>query len=205
MLLLKKKTFEVESDGNVVKAEDVKGLVSAGEIILAAENEAKEIVSSAKAEYEAEKRRGYADGLAAGKAEILKSKLDLVDESVNYMHKVEGAISDLVIKALKKCLTEIGDTEVVCQIVKKSMRAIVHNQREVTVKVSPSMVEKVKEWSNTCMGEFPTVTFIEVVEDPRLSNTACVVETAAGSVEASIDGQLKALEESFRHHFSKES
>lgn len=204
MLLLKKKSFEVESTSAVVKAEDVEGLVKAEAIIAAAEHEAKNIIVEAKSEYESEKRRGYADGLAAGKSEILKKKLDLVEESVSYMQKIENEISELVIKALKKCLCDIGDTEIVCQIVKKSMRAIVRNQREVTVKVSPAMVEKVKEWSSTIMGEFPSVTYIEVVEDSRLADTACVVETAAGSVESSVDGQIKALSESFANHFSKE-
>lgn len=205
MLLLKKKSFEVENAESVIKAEDVAALVKAEAIIAAAEEEAKAIAAQAQVEYENEKRRGYEDGLAAGRAEILQKKLDLVEESVKYMQKVEGEISELVIRAIKKCLSEIGNTEVVTSIVKKSMRAIVRNQREVTVKVSPAMVETVKKWSETIMAEFPTLTFIEVVEDARLNDTACVVDTAAGSVEASIDGQLKALEESFRHHFSKEN
>lgn len=205
MLLLKKKSFEVENAESVIKAEDVAALVKAEAIIAAAEEEAKAIAAQAQVEYENEKRRGYEDGLAAGRAEILQKKLDLVEESVKYMQKVESEISELVIRAIKKCLSEIGNTEVVTSIVKKSMRAIVRNQREVTVKVSPAMVETVKKWSETIMAEFPTLTFIEVVEDARLNDTACVVDTAAGSVEASIDGQLKALEESFRHHFSKEN
>lgn len=205
MLLLKKKSFEVENAESVIKAEDVAALVKAEAIIAAAEEEAKAIAAQAQVEYENEKRRGYEDGLAAGRAEILQKKLDLVEESVKYMQKVEGEISELVIRAIKKCLSEIGNTEVVTSIVKKSMRAIVRNQREVTVKVSSAMVETVKKWSETIMAEFPTLAFIEVVEDARLNDTACVVDTAAGSVEASIDGQLKALEESFRHHFSKEN
>lgn len=205
MLLLKKKSFEVESPESVVKAEDVAALVKAEAIIAAAEEEAKVIADQAKKDHESEKRRGYEDGLAEGRAEILKKKLELIEESVKYMQTVEGEISELVIKALKKCLSEIGDTEVVTQIVKKSMRSIVRNQREITIKVAPAMVESVKKWSETILSEFPTLTYVEVVEDSRLSETACVVDTAAGSVEASVEGQLRALEESFRHHFSKEN
>lgn len=205
MLLLKKKSFEVESPSPVVKAEDAAALVSADAVVAAAEAEAREIVAAARAEYESEKKRGYEDGLAAGRAEILKKKLDLVEESVAYMQKVEGELSDLVIKAMKKCLSEIGNTEVVCQVVKKSMRAIVHNQRQVTIKVSPTMVDSVKQWAQTILSDFPALTFVDVTEDARLSETACVVETEAGSVEASVEGQIKALTESFRHHFSKES
>lgn len=205
MLLLKKKTFEVESASPVVKAEDAAAIVSAETIIATAEEEARQVAAAARAAYESEKQRGYEDGLAAGRAEILKKKLDLVEESVAYMQKVEVAISELVIKAMKKCLTEIGDREVVCQMVKKSMRAIVQSQRKITVKVAPSMVETVKAWSQTVLSEFPGLDFVDVVEDPRLAETACVVDTEAGSVEASVDGQIKALTESFRLHFTKES
>ena len=205
MLLLKRKTFEVESRTPLVKGDDAAVVAKAEDIIAAAETEAAKIAEDAKAAYESEKKRGYDDGIAEGREEILLQKLDLLDESVAFMESVEGKMADIVLKALKKCVSEIGDKELVCQIVKKAMQAIVRNQRQITIKVSPDMVPVVKERLQALLSEFPSVAFAEIAEDPHLAGTACVVETDAGSVEASIDGQLAAIEKSIRKNFAKDS
>ena len=203
MLLLKKKTFSVESDTPRISAEDAAALVKAEEIVAAAEAEAARIREEAKKAYEDEKARGYADGLAEGKQEILMQKLDLVDESVKYMASIEDQVCEIVLKALRKCIAEIGDRELVVQIVKKSMQAVVRTQKELVVRVAPEMVENVRARTSTLLADFPVVSKIDVIGDERLAKTACVVETEAGIVEASIDGQLEAIEQSIRKSFEE--
>ena len=204
MLLLKKKTFEVGSSGSVVTADEAPVIARAEEIIAAAEAEAKVIHEQALVEAEAERKRGFQSGIDDGKMEITMQKLDLIEESVSYMESIETKVSEIVMKALKKCIAEIGDKELVCQIVKKAMQAVVRNQRQITVKVSPEMVDVVKGRLQTILADFPSLSFADVVEDAHLAATACVVETEAGLVEASIDGQLQAIEKSIRKSFAKE-
>jgi len=198
MLLLKKKSFEVESAGARVSADEVGAIAKAEEVVAAAEREAALIVQEAKAAAEDEKRRGYEEGLAEGKAEILMQKLDLVDESVKYMESIELKVADIVMKALKKCVAEIGDRELVVQIVRKSMQVVVRNQQHIRVKVATDMVSVVKDRLAEIMKDFPSLNFVEVVEDAHMQGSACVVETEAGLVEASVDGQLAAIEKSIR-------
>ena len=203
MLLLKKETFSVESDTPRIAAEDVAALVKAEDVVAAAEVEAARIREEAAKAYEAEKARGYADGLAEGRQEILMQKLDLVDESVKYMASIEGQVCEVVLKALRKCVAEIGDRELVVQIVKKSMQAVVRTQKELVVRVAPDMVSSVRERTDTLLADFTAVTKLDVVGDERLAGAACVVETDAGIVEASIDGQLEAIEQSIRKSFEE--
>lgn len=205
MLLLKRKTFDVEVDRPLVTADEVGVLAQAEDIIAAAEVEAAQIREEAKAAYAAEKQRGYDDGIAGGKAEILMQKLNLLDESVRYMESIELKVSEIVMKALRKCVAEIGDTELVIQIVKKAMQAVVRNQRQITVKVNPAMVAVVKGRLQEILAEFPSLSYIDVAEDAHLAAAACVVETEAGLVEASVEGQLAAIEKSIRKNFAKES
>lgn len=203
MLLLKKTTFEVSSDSSRVTAGDAAAIARAEEIVAAAEAEAAEVRASAKAAYEEERRRGYDDGIAAGRAEILEQKLALVGESVSYMESVEGRMAEIVVKALKKCVAQIDSAELVTQIVRKALTALIRNQRRVTVRVAPEMVEAVRERLRTVREAYPSVTDFEVAEDARLSGTAAVVETEAGLVEASVEGQLAAIEKSIRKSFDK--
>jgi len=203
MLLINKKDFSLESDRRVVKAEEAATVVAAADIIAEAEADAARIREEAKAAFEEEKRRGYEKGLEDGKLEISMQKLDLVDSSVKFMESVESKMADVVMKALKSCVVEIGDKEMIYQIVRKTMRAVIRTQRQVTLKVSPEMVAAVKERVALLKADYPTVETLDVVEDPRLKGVSCVLETEAGVADASVETQLAAIERSIQRHIAK--
>ena len=203
MLLVKKPDFVLATDRRLVKATEMATVRSAEEIIAAAEADAARIREEAKAAFEEEKKRGYEKGLADGKMEITMQKLDLLESSVQYMESVEDKMCGIVLKALRKCVDEIGDEELVVQVTKKAMRAIVRNQQQITVRVSTRMVPVVKARMQDILKDFPSVNFMEVVEDGKLDDRACVVETAAGTVDASVDAQIAAIEKSIRKNFAK--
>ncbi len=203
MLLLNKEDFALQADRRVVKATDVATVKSAAEIIAAAEAEAARIKSDAKVAYEIEKKRGYEKGLADGKAEIVMQKLDQVDQSVSFMESVEGKMAEIVLTALKSFMVEVGDREMVVQIVRKTMNAVIRTQRQVTLKVAPELVETVRARVAEFRTAYPTVENFDVVEDPRLKGPACILETEAGVADASVDTQLAAIEKSIRRHIDK--
>ncbi len=204
MLLINKGDFVLQSDRRVVKATDVATVRTAADIVAAAEARAAQILEDAKAAYEAERQKGYDKGIADGKTEIAMQKLDLVDSSVAFMENVEEKMSDIVMKALKSCVAEIGDREMVVQIVRKTMAAVIRTQRQVTLKVAPELVETVRARVSELTASFPTIETFDVVEDPRLKGPACVLETEAGVADASVESQLAAIERSLKKHIAKE-
>lgn len=203
MLLIGKKDWTLESDRRLVKATDAATVANAEEIIAVAEADAAKIREQAKAEFEAERKRGYEKGINDGKMEIAMQKLDLVDSSVSFMESVEKKMADIVMKALKTFVVEIGDKEMVVQIVRKTLNAVIRTQRQVTLKVAPDMVENVKSRLNEFRLQYPTVETFDVVEDARLKGTACVLETEAGAADASVETQLAAIEKSLQSHISR--
>ncbi len=200
MLLVNKQNFQLVSDRRLVKAAEVAVVRTADEIIAAAEADAARIREEAKAAFEEEKKKGYAKGLADGKLEISMQKLDMLDSSVAFMESVEDKMADVVLKALKSCVVEIGDKEMVVQIVRKTMNAVIRTQRQVTLKVAPEMVETVRARVAELKADYPTVETLDVVEDPRLKGAACVLETEAGVADASVDTQIAAIEKSIQKH-----
>ena len=185
MLLVKKDTFSLETASRLVKAADVVAVAQIDEVM------------------EAARKEGYEKGLQDGKMEISMQKLDLLESSVQYMESVEDTMCGIVLKALRKCVDEIGDEELVVQVTKKAMRAVVRNQQQITVRVNGRMVPVVKARMQDILMDFPSVNFMEVVEDGKLDVRACVVETAAGTVDASVDAQIAAIEKSIRKNFAK--
>ncbi|MBR3220943.1 MAG: HrpE/YscL family type III secretion apparatus protein [Kiritimatiellae bacterium] len=203
MLFVNKPDFSLMSDRRVVKATDVATVRSAAEIIAAAETEAARIREEAKVAFEAEKRRGYETGIDEGKMEIAMQKLDQVDSSVAFMEGVEKKMTEVVMKALKTFVVEIGDREMVVQIVRKTMAAVIRTQRKVTLKTAPELVETVRARVSELTAAFPTIETFDVVEDPRLKGAACVLETEAGVADASVETQLAAIEKSLKKHIAK--
>ncbi len=204
MLLVKNQSFELSSASRLVKADDVHTACNAQAVIAAAEAEAAKLVDAAKIAFEEERRRGYAKGIEDVQAEVSRRKLALAEESAAFMASVEQKMGDIVMKALRKCVDEMGDRELVVQIVRKVMKAVVRNQRQITLRVAPDMVEPVRSRMNDILADFPHLDEVDVQEDPRLKGTACTVETAAGIADASIETQLSAVEESIRRRFARE-
>ena len=204
MLLIEKPNLSLVSDRRLVKAAEVATVKSAAEIIAAAEEEAARIREEAKVAFEQEKKRGYEKGLQDGKMEIAMQKLEQVDQSLAFMEAVEQKMADIVLKALRSCVVEIGDKEMVVNIVRKTMNAVIRTQRHVTLKVAPEMVATVKERVAALRQDYPTVETFDVVEDPRLKGPACVLETEAGVADASVDTQFAAIERSLKRHLSRD-
>lgn len=204
MLLVRKRSFELSSSSRLVKAAEAQTACDAQAVIAAAEAEAARLADAAKEAFEEERRRGYAKGLADVQAEVSRRKLTLAEESAAFMQSVEEKMGDIVMKALRKCVDEIGDTELVVRIVRKVMKAVVRNQRQITLRVAPGMVEHVRSRMNGILADFPLLDEVDVQEDARLKGTACAVETAAGIADASIETQLAAVEESIRRRFARE-
>jgi len=205
MLLINKGDLVLQSDRRLVRATDAATVRNAAEIVAAAEAEASRIREEAKAAFEEEKRRGYEKGIQDGKMEIAMQKLDQVEQSVEFMASVEGKMADVVMKALRSCVTEIGDKEMVVNIVRKTMGAVIRTQRHVTVKVAPEMAETVRSCISKLTTTFPTVETFDVVGDSRLKGAACVLETEAGVADASVETQLAAIEKSLARHISRAS
>ena len=172
MLLLKKNKLEIDSAKRLVKADEVAIFAKAAEIVAAAEAESARIAEEAKRAYAAERKRGYEDGLAEAKEKILGQKLDLVAESIDYMQSVENEMGGIVMKALRNCVSDLGDENMTLQVVRKAMEAIVRAQRQVTIRVPADKVQVVKARLGEVLKEFPAVTFTDVIEDPRLTGAA---------------------------------
>ena len=203
MLLVNKQNFALASDRRLVKATDVATARTAAEIIADAEAEAARIREEAISAAEDEKRRGYEKGLADAQQEMALKKLELVDSSVTFMESVERKMADVVLKALKTFVVEVGDEAMVLQIVRKTLNAVIRTQRQVTLKVSPEMKAAVTARVAELKAAYPTVETFDVVDDPRLKGPACILETEAGVADASVATQLAAIEKSIERHLGR--
>lgn len=185
----------------VISAEDAWAYKTANEALAAGHARRDEIVSAALAAFEAEQRRGYADGREAAKLEQSGNMLEIISQTVEYFAKVEAQMVDLVLEAVRRITNDFDDREKVAKVVKNSL-SMVRNQRQVIVRVHPDQVEEIRLQIDSFKKAFPGIEQIEVIPENHIAIDACVIESDIGRVEASMSGQIEALRSTFERVFN---
>ena len=181
--------------GKILPAAEYQAYLDAQGIIAAAQQQAQQIIADAHKEYEAQKQQGFQDGLDEGRMEMTMKMVDSVAKSVDYFSELENQMVDLVAKAVKKIIGEMDSRERIVAVVRHAL-AVARNQAKVTIRACPAEVEILQEKLADIMRPYPAINFIDIVPDSRLAEGGCILETDIGVVDATVDVQLKAIEES---------
>ncbi|MFH0787907.1 MAG: HrpE/YscL family type III secretion apparatus protein [Pseudomonadota bacterium] len=189
-------------DNKVIKGKDYLSYVEADNILQKAQQEAENVIAAARETYEEEKKRGYQEGFSEGKMSVSEQMMNTVTQSVDYVGSIEEKVAEIVIMALKKIIgQEINDPAFILKIVRNALN-MVKNQQQVTIRVSPLQVERVKEKLHEIMSDLPEIRFIDVVPDQRLNDDDCILETEIGVVDARIDVQIEAIRKALLKSFT---
>jgi type III secretion protein L len=176
----------------VIKAGEYSDFAEAGELLGRAAARAAEITARAEAAYREELARGHEEGLREGKAAVSRLLLDTVSRSTRYLEQNEGRLIAIVSAALRKLLGEAGEKERIAAVVRSAL-AVVSRQDQVTVRVPPGQETTVGDEVQRLLHAHPAIRSIDVVPDPELTGSRCVLETKVGKVEASLESQLEAI------------
>jgi type III secretion protein L len=163
------------------------------DIVEAAGSKANDIIEEAKKTKKEEEKRGYEDGLAAGKQEIANVMMDFVTKSANSFAKLEQDVTEVVKVALRKIIGKIDKTELIVSIVKNSLQKI-RLQKQATLKVAPSEAQILRDRITEITQGAPILEHLEVLSDAHLQPGSCLLETELGVIDASISVQLESIE-----------
>ncbi len=180
----------------VMKANDVAVWQQAQDILSQAREQAQQIVGQAQAAFEAEKQRGYQEGLEQAQLDQAEQMIETASRTVDYFAGIEQRIVGLVMQSMRRVIADFNDTERVLAVVRSSL-AVMRNQKQLTLRLAPDQVEVVKSHARDLLENYPGVGLLDIVPDSRLSGDAAILESELGVVQASIEKQLQAIEHSF--------
>lgn len=193
-----------------------KANLQADDIIKSAKNEAdnfqQQIVEEKQAfEYEKEKiaeqarEEGYSAGLEEGRekgyleyCEIIHLAKEVVDSSKveyrNHIESAEKAILDLGLKVAGKIIGKSleDSNEAFISIVKRALKEARENQ-EVQLHVHPTYYDFLLANKEELIMLFPKEVDFYIYPDDELSESSCIIESANGRIDASIDSQLEEI------------
>lgn len=181
----------------VLTAQDLLVWKTATEVIVEARLQAEAIEATAQSALEAQKQKGYQEGLDQALVEQAEKMVENVSRTVEYYAGIEGQMVALVSQAVRKIIGEYDDDAKILMTV-KNVLSVVRNQKELTLRLNPHEVEAVKHRVNDLLAQYPGIGYIGIVGDSRLNRGACILESEIGLVEASMEGQLAALESAFK-------
>jgi type III secretion protein L len=181
----------------MLPAAEIAAWTQAEGLIAAAQSQAQAILDGAQAAYEQECQRGHAEGLADAQMAQAEKMMETIGRTVDYFGQVEADMVALVMGAVRKILEDYDDADRVLIVVKNAL-SVVRNQKQMTLRLHPQQVEVVRARINDLLSAYPGVGYLDIVGDGRLGLHACILESEIGLVEASIEGQIAALEKAFQ-------
>lgn len=196
LLYLKEVNFAVPPGRNILRAAEYADLVEAGDILARARAEAESIRRKAAEAYEAEKARGYEEGLTEGKMEMAMTMLDSLNAGVDYLAGVESTVVELVMNAVSKIIDGFNDEERVLGLVRKAL-GYVRTQKRVVLRVCPEDGELVSARLAELAALYPGIGIIDVTHDSRLSRGDCFLESDMGLINASLPTQIEGIRRAF--------
>ena len=144
----------------------------------------------ARAAVEAELRAQWAARQDALRCELDTVASDIAEARAKLWQSQESEMVALALAIAKQVIkTEVSQPAVVHAVLANALRRIT-DKDNVRVRVSVSDAPRVKEAREDLMEIVDGLRFIEIVEDRRVGDGGCVIETNAGTIDAKIETQI---------------
>lgn len=187
----------IDASDPVVPAAEAATWLEASALLEHARQEAAQLLGSARQQLEAERARGYQQGLEEARLELTERMIETASRTVELFASIEQRMVGLVMDAVRRLMADFSDTERVMAVVRSAL-SVLRNQRQLTLRIAPEHVEQVRARASELLEQFPGVGILDIVADPRLKHDATILESEIGLVEASIESQLQAIEQGFQ-------
>ncbi|MBZ5642878.1 MAG: hypothetical protein LAO19_08985 [Acidobacteriia bacterium] len=169
--------------------------------------------SSAQAEAEATAKReqqAWSKGVEAGKAEvraefeqraakqreeIARALLDFLAERESYFHRVEEQVVRLTLAIARKILNRESQVDplLLTGVLRVALEKVGSNT-STRLRANPADIKVWREYFAQAREHFPVP---ELIGDPELEPSRCILETEIGTTEIGLDTQLKEIEQGF--------
>jgi flagellar assembly protein FliH len=150
--------------------------------------------ADAVAQVEQKWRQETEQKVLAARSSVASALKEFTEERDDYFARVEAEVIQLALSIAAKILHR--EAQVDPTVVAALVRIAIEKMREastITVRVGSG---RGPSWKGYFAG-FPHLTRVEVVEDPKLSNQDCLLETELGTANFGLDSQLKEVEQGF--------
>lgn len=190
--LITAENLQLLSERKVLKEAEYAALLDAAQLLEAARREAERIVAQAARQAEERQRRGYEDGVQAGRAEVAQRMASDALASERQLHQLRSAMAGIVVKAVGQFMAD-ADPALLYQAALLRVETLIRSESFVSVRVAPAQESALRRALTRLRSEAEWVPSVAVQPDPTLPDGACVVQTGSGTIEIGLQAQLDAF------------
>jgi type III secretion protein L len=165
-------------------------IIRAGE--LNAWRDAYSLLAEAKTIYEAERARGYAEGLEAAKRDASRIVVEASNQVDRYLAAAERDVAQLAMDIVRRVINEFDDAELVARTARNAL-ADFREAKTVHLRVHPDAAVHIEVMINAYKAEHNEGQRFVIETDESLGTKACILSTEFTVVEATIETQLAAI------------
>lgn len=150
-------------------------------------------LSEASKAFEAERARGFSEGMAAASRDAGKLVLETAGKVDRYLGSLEKQIAALSFDIVRRVLGEFDDAELVARSARNAL-ADFRDAKAVRIKIHPSAETAVRRMlaERAERRQDPSTSFV-VQTDDELAERACILSTEFAIIDATLDSQLAAI------------
>lgn len=135
---------------------------------------------------------GFAEGIAAAKLQMTEQLASLNERRARVLGEASGRITELACAIVDRIAPGFDARSVVPPLVLQAVEAA-QAEQFLLIRVHPSVRDSVSAGLGAVRQAHPAVGVIELVDDPSLEPTSCVVVSEAGEVRAGVAQQIEAI------------
>jgi type III secretion system HrpE/YscL family protein len=193
-----KKGAEPSAGGpKVVRREEIAASAEATRILEEARAEARRILDSAQEAHTESVRHGFEEGYTRG-VEQWVAAIETARESVRKaIEDSRDQVARLALRVAEKILRQKLETtpEALVPVVDEALRSLQSQpQTRVVVRVHPDDQAVLEARKGRWLSRFPGLESLSVVADEELPAGSCRIESDFGTVDATIETQLRVIE-----------
>lgn len=185
----------------VIPAGAPQALAEAAQLVAAARAEAdlwkaqaKDLLAQAQAHVEAERKRGFEQGLQQGLAEASEKIAQASAYREKVFNEAEGEIVQMVMQIAEKIVGDTIQLGGVAAVVKQALKEAIGEK--VTVRVNPKDLKALRDQEESLTRELQHIKSVALVGDEEVAVGGCCVDTEVGTIDAQLSTQLAAIKKS---------
>ena len=191
---------QVDPDRKIVKVEDYRILTDAQAAVSNLEMQLQQLREQNQDVFQQQKVAGYETGLNQAKMEQAEHMFTTTAEVVDYISSVEQTLVKIVFDAVRRIFSSFEDHDIVAHLVQKSLRQF-HDQVRIRIHIAESNAGQTKERIEQMLAPVADLALLDIIESPHIDRHGCLLESEIGSVEASLETLLEAMETAIDEYF----
>lgn len=167
------------------------------------------------------RKEGYAEGLEKGRREALRNLradceaharafadelnavMGVLQASIQQFYRnAEESLAGLALAIAARIVAREVETspETALAIAKEAIAEVTHAE-SATVRLNPFQSEIVRAHADQLLAASPSLKDVQIVDDPSIAG-GCVIESAGGRIDATIEFRVRALLEAMLEHYA---